>query len=147
MMGERYGLDGPSSYPEWDEGPSAPDEPGTPWWTRLVRGLGVSAIVMAALTFLALASASAVYAYYALTLPSPTDLGSRSTFMSTKVYDRQGAILYEIFDPNAGRRTMVPIKRIPLYLRMATIATEDQSFYSNSGVDPKGILNPGKIFP
>jgi len=140
MMGERYGPNGPPSYPEWDDSPSGPGEPGRPWWSHLLRGLGVSTIVLAALMLLTLASASAAYAYYALTLPSPTDLGSRSTFMSTKVYDRHGTLLYEIFDPKAGRRTMVPIEQIPLHLRMAAIATEDQSFYSNSGVDPKGIL-------
>ena len=35
--------------------------------------------------------------------------------------------------------TVVPISQIPLVLKQATIATEDPSFYTNAGVDLRGI--------
>jgi hypothetical protein len=49
-------------------------------------------------------------------------------------------LLYEIVDPQAGRRTYVPLKRISPYLIAATIATEDKNFYAHPGFDPVGIV-------
>ena len=61
----------------------------------------------------------------------------------TKILDRHGRLLYEIIDPYApssGHHTPVPLERIPLHLRQATIAVEDASFYRNPGVDLAGIV-------
>ncbi len=44
-------------------------------------------------------------------------------------------VLYEILDPNAGRRTYVSMNDISPYLVAATIATEDKDFYSHPGFD------------
>ncbi len=63
-----------------------------------------------------------------------------SQFETTRIYDRNGNLIYEIIDPNAGRRTYVTIDEISPYLIAATIATEDKDFYSNPGFDPLGIL-------
>lgn len=59
------------------------------------------------------------------------------SFQTTKIYDRHGVLLYEIFDE--GKRTRIPLKDMPRDLINATIATEDGTFWSNPGVDPKGI--------
>jgi membrane peptidoglycan carboxypeptidase len=48
-------------------------------------------------------------------------------------------VLYEILDPNAGRRTYVPLDKISPYLVAATIATDDQEYYSHPGFDPAAI--------
>jgi 1A family penicillin-binding protein len=104
-----------------------------------VQGLLVTALVLLLLFFVGLIGASTVYAYFALTLPPPEELGARTMFMSTKIYDRNGELLYEVFDADAGRRTMVPIEEIPEDLIEATIATEDKTFYSNPGFDPLAI--------
>jgi len=98
----------------------------------------VLAIVLVFL--LGLIAATTVYSYYALTLPPPEELGARALFASTKIYDRHGVLLYEVFDANAGRRTMVPIDEVPDDLIHATVATEDKTFYSNPGFDPLAIL-------
>jgi hypothetical protein len=67
------------------------------------------------------------------------DVGSlrqnASQFETTRILDRNGNVLYEILDPNAGRRTYVPIERISPYMLAATIATEDKDFYSHPGFD------------
>jgi penicillin-binding protein 1C len=84
-----------------------------------------------------------VYEYYkiAATLPSVADLQERaSTFETTRIYDRNGGLLYEILDPTAGRRTYRTLDKISPYLVAATIATEDKSFYSHPGFDWTAIV-------
>ena len=50
-------------------------------------------------------------------------------------------LLYEIFDPQGGKRTLVPIDVLKKqrHVMNATIAIEDRSFYTNMGVDPRGF--------
>jgi 1A family penicillin-binding protein len=84
-----------------------------------------------------------VLTYYriARTLPSVADLQNRaSQFETTRILDRNGNPLYDILDPNAGRRTYIPLDRISPALVAATIATEDQDFYSHPGFDPWAIV-------
>jgi 1A family penicillin-binding protein len=73
-------------------------------------------------------------------LPPPEAAVSREVFKSTYIYDRNGELLYEIFDPNGGRRTMVPISDMPQHLIAATLATEDANFYENPGFDLRAIV-------
>jgi penicillin-binding protein 1C len=87
-------------------------------------------------------STFAVYKYYSIAknLPDIADLkGSASKFETTRILDRDGDVLYEILDPNAGRRTYVPLDKISPYLVAATIATEDKDFYTHPGFDPVAI--------
>jgi membrane peptidoglycan carboxypeptidase len=84
-----------------------------------------------------------LYQYYALasTLPSVEDLQQYAAqFETTRIYDRNGNQLYEILDPQAGRRTYVPLGRMSPFLVAATISTEDSGFYSNPGFDPAALL-------
>ncbi len=83
-----------------------------------------------------------VYAYYAEQLPEPGAIAIvEENFETTKIYDRTGQILlYEVIDPLGGDRTWVELSDIPLYLRQATIAIEDKTFYENPGYDLEGIL-------
>ena len=54
-------------------------------------------------------------------------------FESTFIYDRYGNELYEAF--GEGRRTRVSREQIPDALVLATIAIEDDSFFTNIGID------------
>ncbi len=84
-----------------------------------------------------------LYEYYTIasTLPSVADLRQRaSTFETTRIYDRNGDLLYEILDPSAGRRTYVTLDKISPNMVAATIATEDKSFYSHPGFDWTAIV-------
>ncbi len=88
-----------------------------------------------------LAGAAVGYMAIANQLPSPEELQARQTvFVSSKIYDREGNLLYEVPDPHGGRRTKVPLSRVSPYLIQATIATEDRDFYSHPGFDPIGIV-------
>lgn len=83
-----------------------------------------------------------LFQYYriAATLPPVDDLRQRAAqFETTRILDRNGNILYEILDPNAGRRTYVPLEAISPYLVAATVATEDSGFYSHPGFDITAI--------
>ncbi len=73
-------------------------------------------------------------------LPAPDALITRSSPDATKIYDRNGRLLYEILDPRAGRRTRVALDDMPLYFRQAVVAVEDSNFYENPGVDAAGIV-------
>ncbi len=85
-----------------------------------------------------IAGAFLVYQYFtiAATLPSVDDIRARaSQFETTKFYDRNGDLLYEMIDPNAGRRTYTKIENISPYVIAATIAIEDKEFYNHPGFD------------
>ena len=83
-----------------------------------------------------------IYQYFkiASSLPSIDELRNHaSQFETTRILDRNGNILYEIVDPNAGKRTVVPLEDISPYLIAATIATEDKEFYTHPGFDPVAL--------
>ncbi|MFB0535050.1 MAG: penicillin-binding protein 1C, partial [Anaerolineae bacterium] len=108
--------------------------------TLLAQGFFIVALAFVITFFASLALAIAGYTYIATSLPAPEELQTRSVaFASTKIYDRNGGLLYEVFDPQGGRRTLVPLTHISSYLPQATIATEDKYFYQHPGVDPIGI--------
>jgi len=56
------------------------------------------------------------------------------------MYDSTGQLLYELNDPNKGRRTRIPLDQISPYLIAATIATEDRDYYNHPGFDIVAIL-------
>lgn len=62
----------------------------------------------------------------------------RETFETTVITDRNGQVLWEIF--GEGKRTTVALSAIPLELQQATIATEDDSFYENIGLDAPSLI-------
>ncbi|MGH2410854.1 MAG: transglycosylase domain-containing protein [Chloroflexota bacterium] len=74
-----------------------------------------------------------------LIYPLPSNLNPYVPAPSTRIYDRHGRLLYEVVGPG-GRRVIEPLSSIPLALRQATIAAEDQSFYHNPGIDPGAIV-------
>jgi len=107
----------------------------------LLRGLITSIFIVVALGLIL--AAVGIYEYYSIaaTLPSVSDLQQRaSQFETTHILDRNGDVLYEINDPNAGRRTYVPLNEISSYLVAATLSTEDKDFYTHGGFDPLAIL-------
>jgi penicillin-binding protein 1C len=71
-------------------------------------------------------------------LPLPTKLANTNTPQSSQIFDKNGKLLYTIFDKK--NQTFVPLAQIPKYMQEATIAIEDKSFYQHGAVDFKGIL-------
>lgn len=66
-----------------------------------------------------------------LSLPSPYLLSSRTVDVTSKIYDRNGTILYELYaDQN---RTPLTLNELPEHIKQATIAIEDRDFYKHQG--------------
>lgn len=102
----------------------------------IVAGFGLIALLM-------VGGAFAMYEYYSIarTLPSVAGLHEQSSqFETTRILDAEGNLLYEILDPNAGRRTYVPLAEISPYMLAASIATEDKDFYEHPGFSAGAIL-------
>ena len=78
-----------------------------------------------------------VFPLLAIKLPSPDEVVRREGF-STKILDRNGEILYDIYADQ--RRTPISISDVPIYLKQATVAIEDKNFYNHNGFDPIGML-------
>lgn len=131
--GSRLTIEGvPASVPPQVER----QEPSTVGGNLLAR-VGKVVAVLAAV---ALVLGFTAYVSVAAELPDPATLRARlATFRSTLIQDRQGTVLSEAFDPDMGRRTLVPLEAIAPALRQATIATEDARFYQHSGYDPRSI--------
>ncbi|HEU5090407.1 MAG TPA: transglycosylase domain-containing protein, partial [Roseiflexaceae bacterium] len=97
--------------------------------------LGLVLVLLAGLALFGL------YKFYSQDLPDPTAIATYRPSETTRIYARDGqTLLYELVDPDSGRRTIVPFERIPDVLKRATIAVEDADFYENPGVDARGIV-------
>jgi penicillin-binding protein 1C len=72
------------------------------------------------------------------TLPDPNQLITHQPILTTKIFDRNGELLYKIY--RQENRTLVDLKDIPQTLIKATIAIEDAEFYSHHGFSIKGIV-------
>jgi membrane peptidoglycan carboxypeptidase len=57
-----------------------------------------------------------------------------------RIFDRNGTLLYEFLDPDYGYQTRVPLDQVSPLIRNATIAAEDATFYSNPGINVKGLV-------
>ena len=75
-------------------------------------------------------------------LPNPRLLTARQIPQTTKIYDRNNVLLYEIYADQ--KRTIVPLSRVPQHLQNATIAIEDKDFYNHKGVDLGGIIRAAR---
>lgn len=113
---------------------------GTPIFPILTSILVSMVMSVAALFGIVTVAGVVLYSNYTKDLPSTDKLAKTDLFQSTRIYDRNGDLLFELFDPHDGRRTLVTIDQVPEVVKEATIATEDPTFYSNQGVDVQAIV-------
>lgn len=78
------------------------------------------------------------YLFILKDLPLPTKLSSTSTPQSTLIYDRNGKLLYNIYDKK--NQSFIPLSSVPKYMQEATIAIEDRNFYQHGAIDLRGIV-------
>jgi 1A family penicillin-binding protein len=76
--------------------------------------------------------------FFATQVPSPEELASRSVEQSTRIYDRKGELLYDIFQNQ--NRTPIKLTEIPENIKQATISIEDKDFYKHQGFSISGII-------
>lgn len=94
------------------------------------------ALVLAAL---ALLLGGTLYAWLLVGLPPVDALEDGLALPSTRIYDRQGRLLYQIADPQTGVNEVVPLDQMSDCIVQATLATEDTNFYRHPGVDIEGV--------
>lgn len=79
-----------------------------------------------------------LFVWYSRDLPTPGKLSASNLSQSTKILDRNGTTLYDIYSEQ--NRTYVELQDIPKTLQQATIAIEDKDFYRNQGFSLIGYL-------
>ena len=116
--------------------------------TRIARrrkGGSLQRIIVVGLTVLGLLSvgggAEAVdkYQTYTRDLPDPSSLSAKELAQATKIYDRNGVLLY-VKHTDGVIRTVMPLSAISPHLVDATIALEDRLFYTHNGIDIRRII-------
>lgn len=71
-------------------------------------------------------------------LPSPDQLVERKSDQSTKIYDREGKLLYTVYGNQ--NREFISIDKVPEHTKWALLAAEDIEFYQHKGLDYAGIV-------
>lgn len=94
-------------------------------------------ILLMSLAGLGVLSAAAMLSYYSRDLPTVDSLKEYTPKQVTRITDRHGKVLAELFEE---RRTVVAMERIPRVLVLCVLAAEDADFYRHQGLDYAGIL-------
>jgi membrane peptidoglycan carboxypeptidase len=103
--------------------------------------LSTTLIIFSLLLVVAISSGTAsAYAYYQNQLPRLQGLANQQIDQTTRIYDRNGQLLYRAYDNREGRRTPVTFNYIPGVMKDSMVATEDHTFWDNTGIDLQGIL-------
>lgn len=82
---------------------------------------------------------ASVYSYLLKDLPSPYNLVRQKKAVSSRIFDRNGKLLFTIYNGNENR-TMVKLTELPDYVYNASIAIEDKDFYRHHGLSIKGVI-------
>lgn len=106
---------------------------------RILSGLVTVGFIF---LILFLVGATVAFGFFARDLPSPNKLSERNFEQSTKIFDRNGVLLYNVFGER--NRTLVKLDKIPKDLQNATVAIEDKNFYEHEGFDIYGIARAAK---
>jgi len=119
--------------------------------TNLWRRKSIRILLVA--TLMVVAAGGLVYAWLLADLPPISAVATRTVRPTTQILDRNGKLLYEVLDAEAGKQIDLTLANIPPACVQATIATEDSRFFLHFGVDPFAIaratwqnLRGGQVF-
>ncbi|MBI2337679.1 penicillin-binding protein [Candidatus Daviesbacteria bacterium] len=104
------------------------------WKFKFLSHLSTSILIIV-VGFLLLLFAAIIF--FATQIPNPSDLSNRDIAAATKIFDKNGELLYDIYQNQ--NRTPVKLPEIPQYIKEATIAIEDKDFYKHKGFSVIGI--------
>ncbi len=79
-----------------------------------------------------------IFAWIFWDTPLPNHLANQQVPVSTKIFDRNGKLIYEIYADK--RSTPVSLKDLPDYVWQATLAIEDKNFYKHYGISFLSII-------
>lgn len=96
-------------------------------------------ILMALGAFLLFIAGVSIIWAMVVPIPSIDNFQNRAVAQSTKIYDRtSNVMLYDVH--GSVRRTVVPLENISPFIQKATIAIEDETFYTHHGFRPLAFL-------
>jgi membrane peptidoglycan carboxypeptidase len=102
---------------------------------RTRRTIRLAALLVAALVLMAVP----VFAAESVgNLPAVDGLSATGLHQDMLIFDRHGTLIDDIGD-HGDHRIVVPLKSMSRFIKQATIAVEDKTFYQNSGVDFAGM--------
>nr|MBA2453821.1 transglycosylase domain-containing protein [Chloroflexia bacterium] len=113
--------------------------------TRYASLVGIFLLTMLGGSLLFTGAATvAAWNYFSADLPSLNAVEAQQ-FETTRIFDRNWNLLYEVSDPLTGYRNYTTLDQITAegendFLVEATIAAEDRTFYNNFGVEPLAIV-------
>ncbi|MCY3734451.1 MAG: transglycosylase domain-containing protein [Chloroflexi bacterium] len=110
------------------------------WMIALVLVLGVPMVMLGA----AAGAAYLIYSDFANDLAPPDRIEETQRLLgSSRIFDRNGedgVLLFEYSRPSDGLRAPVRLHRVSQHIIDATVATEDSSFWTNQGINLRGLL-------
>ena len=113
---------------------------GAPRWLQILLGLaGIGVIGLA----IAGGTGYGVYRSYADSLKPPDEVIAQQPSGGAQIFDRKGNLLYEYVDDRSGLRSPVKLDEISPWMIAATISTEDASFWTNPGLNTRGLVRAG----
>ncbi|GCE11357.1 transglycosylase domain-containing protein [Tengunoibacter tsumagoiensis] len=106
--------------------------------TKIWSGIAIALFLLLVVT--SFSSTAYGYTYYQNQLPQLQRLAASQISQTTRIYDRNGVLIYDVSD-DTGRRTPVSYQDIPQALQDAQVAAEDGSFWTNPvGINPQAIV-------
>lgn len=84
------------------------------------------------------------FLWFSRDLPTPGKVVASKYTDSTRIYDRNGTLLYSVYQDE--NRTYTGLENIAEYVQKGTIAIEDKDFYQNNGFSPIGYVRAGWNF-
>ena len=110
------------------------------WMIALVIVLGLPMVMLGA----AAGAAYLIYSDFANDLAPPDQIEETQRLLgSSRVFDRNGedgVLLFEYARPYDGLRAPVRLHRVSQHIIDATVALEDSSFWTNQGINFRGLL-------
>jgi 1A family penicillin-binding protein len=113
------------------------------WWKQNYKRVLVDSLIVMFVGMVIIVSGLLIWVS-TLEIPDLSSFEDRRILQSTKIYDRTGEIL--LYDLHQDvKRTIVPFENISRNIKNATIAIEDERFYSHFGIDLKSIVRAAVV--
>lgn len=112
----------------------AAEKKSVPRWRRWAKRIALALLVCGLIGVLGLAG---IFWYYGRDLPDVSALRDYAPPQTSRVVDRNGELIGEIF---SERRTVIELSEIPPEFVRCTLAAEDADFYRHEGLDYPGIV-------
>jgi len=108
------------------------------WFKKNWKELIIDVLIISIAAFIIVVAGVLIWVS-SLEIPDLSVFEERRVLQSTRIYDRTGEVLlYDLHED--VKRTVVPLEEMSRHIKNATVAIEDDQFYSHMGIDIRAIL-------